>query len=97
MRFLFFKQRYVGPILRGEKRSTLRAERRGLAVGDVVRACVGVSRPFADLEITSVALREVADFSEARRAELLALYPGIERAWQVGFRLLRTIREEAPS
>lgn len=70
MRALWFKQRYVAPILAGEKTDTIR-QRTALRVGDRVPLTVGPRPPFAHAEI--LAVEHLADVAPARRAEAEAL------------------------
>jgi hypothetical protein len=69
---LFFKQIYRDPILRGEKRDTVRTSKRIPKVGAVMQACVGPSRIFARLLIESV--QPVGALPAERRAQVEQCY-----------------------
>ncbi len=71
---LLFKEIYRNPILTGQKIDTVRGSKRLPHVGQVVKACVGPSRIFADLLIE--AIEPVASLSEHRASQVRACYAG---------------------
>jgi uncharacterized protein YqfB (UPF0267 family) len=71
---LFFKEIYRQPILSGEKTDTIRGSKRLPRVGQVMQACVGPSRIFADLVITAV--EPISQLSTSRAAQVMACYSG---------------------
>ena len=81
---LFFKAIYRDPILRGEKRDTVRRNKRLPKVGAVMQACVGPSRIFARLRIDAV--EPIASLNAARRVQVEACYPGEDLSDMVIFR-----------
>jgi hypothetical protein len=87
MRSLWFKQRYVAPILAGEKRDTVRLRTR-LAAGDVIGLSVGPRTPFATAEILSVERVTLADLMPERAAEVAALVGEAEYFVRIRFRVL---------
>lgn len=95
MRGLWFKRRYVDPILRGEKRDTIRAKPPArLDAGEVVAASVGPIRPFAHLTIEAVEPVSVAGLDVETRAAFRAIYPTAETAWRIRFRVVERVAEE---
>lgn len=86
---LWFKREYVEPILRGEKRDTIRASTT-LRTGDQASASVGPRPPFARLHVTKVeriALAEIDDLDH--RAAVRSLYPGRRRLVRIHFRIAK--------
>lgn len=71
---LFFKEIYRNPILTGQKTDTVRGSKRLPRVGQIVKACVGPSRIFADLLIE--AIEPVASLSEQRASQVRDCYSG---------------------
>lgn len=64
---LFFKEMYRGPILRGEKRDTIRRPSAAWRIGRIMQACVGPSRIFARLQITAIEMVEEMDADRAQQ------------------------------
>ena len=89
---LFFKEIYRNPILTGQKTDTVRGSKRLPRVGQIVKACVGPSRIFADLLIE--AIEPVASLSEQRASQVRDCYDG---AIPVDAVLLRFRRVNVPA
>lgn len=80
---------YVGPILRGEKRDTVRTSTT-LERGDIVGASVGPREAFAWVEITEVRHGVTLDSLDAEHAAAVReTYPGRQRFVQIFFRVLQ--------
>jgi hypothetical protein len=97
MRSLWFKRRYVGPILSGQKRDTLRAKPPArLDTGEIVAASVGPIRPFALLRIEAIQPVTLADLDAETRAAFRAIYPAAEAetVWHIRFRVIERIAPE---
>ena len=92
MRMLYFKACYVESILSGEKTDTIRRPQRLPRAGELMRACVGPSRPFAELWIETVEPIALADLEPERRAEVTALYGEAGPLHRVRFRLYRVLQ-----
>ncbi len=99
MRSLSFKQRYVEPIVNGDKRTTLRKQIGKAEVGDVIAAtCQWGKPPFAWLEITGVQRVDLDELTEGMarddgfesavelRKELATIYPDLNQLVRVTFR-----------
>jgi hypothetical protein len=81
MKILWFKQEFVGSILSGEKRDTIRkASRRLPQAGDIVQFSVGPRPAFARARITAVTPVRHASISAARRAQLARCYEAADPA-----------------
>lgn len=84
MRSIWFKQRFVAPIVAGEKTDTYRPplDRAGNcrlpAVGEVVGLSVGAATPFAEAQITAVERVSVADMDPARRRLVASMSGAVE-------------------
>ena len=72
MRLLYFKGVYRELILSGSKTDTIRRAKGAPKVGQLLCACVGPSRPFAALLVTSV--ESVSDLAPARLAQVRECY-----------------------
>lgn len=87
---LWFKGRYVQPILRGEKQDTVRPTT-DLERGDIVGASVGPRAPFAWLEITEVRRGITIDqLDDEHAAAIRETYPRLSRFAQIFFRVHST-------
>ena len=86
MKSLWFKSKYVDPILNGDKIDTIRKAQPpiNLKVGDVIAAQVGPRSPFALLEITDIS---IIGLPFERQAEICRLYPGVEKLTRISFRV----------
>lgn len=87
---LWFKGRYVQPILRGEKQDTVRPTTE-LERGDIVGASVGPRAPFAWLEITEVRHGiTIDDLDDEHAAAIRETYPSRRTFAQIFFRVHST-------
>jgi len=85
---LWFKQKYVAPILSGEKSDTIRkASSRLPAADNVVSFAVGPRPAFARARVLSVEPIDLDDIEPERRAELLRYY-GVEPLVCIRFELI---------
>lgn len=77
MKAIWFKQKYVSPILSGEKADTIRDgdQRHKFAVGDTLNASVGSRPAFARLKVEAVELINIDNLPVERGLALLNLYP----------------------
>lgn len=82
---LWFKQKYVEPILCGEKTHTIRPNCPRLKVGDRVLFQVGPRKAFCRVLIGRIEQIAVDDLDESQRVELRAIYPGIRDGWRIHF------------
>jgi hypothetical protein len=91
---LWFKARYVEPILTGQKTRTARARKPLCRPGDQVVACVGPSRPFALLRILTCDLVPLSDIDADYRAGVEATYPAITNVWLVTFEMVESLAQQ---
>jgi hypothetical protein len=94
---LRFKKAYIEPIIRGDKRSTLRARKPSFAVGDTFLADCRGEGIFAKLRCTAVEFVDAESFTdemahddgfqtvEELRSVLARLYPGERWFWRISF------------
>lgn len=95
-RGMWFKQRYVEAILRGEKTDTIRrASPRLPAIGAIVPASVGPVAPFADLTIENVEPVTPNELTPERRAEVEALIGLSAPLRRIRFRVARVYPNHA--
>lgn len=86
---LWFQQRYVEPILAGEKRTTIRKPSCRILEGDVVAASVGPRQPFAQLRITRRSVIHPSAIADPEHQQAVAaLYPDAESLVELHFELL---------
>ncbi len=74
MASLWFKKRYVEPILSGQKTSTIRMKKPKVGVGDTVTFHVGPKPSFATVQIQSVEEVAFDDLPPARKDGLRSVY-----------------------
>ena len=96
--YLWFKKKYVEPILSGEKTSTIRPKKPRVAVGDIVTFHVGPKPAFASAEILSVKEVLFSSLPEVRQQGVRAIYgsePSLfgeckdpETVWRVQFQVV---------
>ena len=88
-RNVWFKQRYVEPILRREKTDTYRRST-NLRRGDAVSLSVGPRTPFARARVEAVSYHQPNEIPEPRRSEVLAIFPdaGNEPLSRIRFELI---------
>jgi hypothetical protein len=93
----WFKQRYVGTILSGEKTDTIRplsASRRLPAIGEQVALSVGPRSPFATVVVEAVESVDPADLPADRAGRLAGIYGGEGRRFmRLRFRVVKVFDE----
>ena len=82
---LWFKQKYVEPILDGTKTSTVRVKCPNYKVGDLVSFAVGPRKPFCSAVIDAIDRIAVDSLEEQHRVAVRTLYGDVEMAWRLTF------------
>lgn len=91
---MWFKQQYVGPILRGIKTDTIRHPRsRFIPPGTRVSFSVGPRSPFAEAIITACELIPAEDIPEERLRTLHALYGEHPVYQRVAFQVVKVFHK----
>lgn len=85
MTTLWFKRCYVGPILEGSKRTTIRAKPPRFGVGQTVAATVGPRPPFALLDVQQIEELPLGSLAPEEADGLDAFYPGVSEFYRVTF------------
>ncbi len=88
MRQLWFKQRYVDPILTGEKTSTIRAKQPRFTEGDAVTFHVGPRPAFAIVRIVSIGQRRFASLDPTTQEGVGSIYGDCTTVWRIAFQLV---------
>ena len=100
MRSIWFKARYVAPILAGDKTDTVRpvGTRRPPRVGELVGLSVGARAPFAAAIVTAVDQVDAGELDPDRRADVARLCGDAGQYLRIRFRVLRPpVRESPPA
>lgn len=96
MRSLWFKQRYLAPILAGEKTDTVRGLNcRPPKVGELIGLAVGPRPAFAAAVVTAVQEVDAADLDPERRAAVAGMCSESRRYLRIAFRVLRPPPKES--
>ena len=85
---LWFKQRYVDPILAGEKTATIRRKRPRFGEGDLVSFHVGPKSPFAVARIASMEEVAFKSLDETAQEGVRSIYGERATVWRIGFEVV---------
>ena len=88
MKTLWFKARYVDPILTGQKTHTIRARAPKLGVGEIIDVSVGPRTPFARVKILDISTVDLCALPVEEQRSIADLYPGVTALAKLDFQLI---------